>query len=134
MVLWYKRLTYFEVMLPTCSDIFFQFLPNIFTPSNNFHFNSSFKRQSICVNFVALSSFFCVINGSIFYLLKQGRFNEINDLYHSHLWRKGVEQEVELNGEKLKVVIDSVNESGQLNILKNNQLEAVNLQEIVFFY
>lgn len=71
---------------------------------------------------------------SIFYLLKQSRFNEINELYHSYLWRKGVEQEVELKGEKLKIVIDSVNESGQLNVLKNNQLEAVNLQEIVFFY
>lgn len=71
---------------------------------------------------------------SIFYLLKQSRFSEINELYHLHLWRKGVEQEVELKGERLKIVIDSVNESGQLNVLKNNQLELINLQEIVFFY
>lgn len=69
-----------------------------------------------------------------FYLLRQGRFDEINTHYHSFLWRKGVEQEVELKGEKTKIVIDSVNDSGQLNVLKNNQLEVVNLQEIVFFY
>lgn len=69
-----------------------------------------------------------------FYLLRQGRFDELKSRYHSFLWRKGILQQAKVKGELQEVTIESVNNSGQLILQINNGLEVVNLQEVEFFY
>ena len=71
---------------------------------------------------------------TVFFLLKNGRFEEIKQQYHDHLWRKGIKQQAKVKDEILEVKIESVNDSGQLILEIKNGLEVVNLQEIEFFY